>query len=213
MVCAALLCVCAPIAPAHEHWLDADCFYPEAGQTVTVHVCSGHYFPKSSFALTDKVLERVTRRSPGNETAAVETVTGKKQRTGVLALTAEGTYILDFSLKRPRAREPSYEGKAILVVGDRSDHTNRYATGAGLELVPEMPISALRQGDELPVSVRLDGKRVSASVSVTAEGGKTSRLTAGPDRPASLRLRKAGRYLVTAGHGGRGCSLVFRVEE
>ncbi|NQT92353.1 MAG: DUF4198 domain-containing protein [Lentisphaerae bacterium] len=212
-VCAALLCLCASTAPAHEHWIDVDNFYPNTETSACVRVCSGHYFPKSSFALKDKVLEGVTVRDPDGKAAGVTTAKEEKQRTGILALASEGVHVVSFSLRRPRAREPSYEGKTLLVVGNKGDDTSRYALGIGLELIPEKPVSELTPGDELPVSLRLNGEPLSGTLSVSAEGGKTYSLQTEPGRPASLRLRKAGRYLVTASHVGRGCSLVLMVRE
>ena len=212
-LCAALLCLCASTAPAHEHWIDVDNFYPDTGTSVCVRLCSGHYFPKSSFALKDKVLEGVTVRGPDGKAVAVTTAEEEKQRTGILALASKSVHVVSFSLRRPRAKEPSYEGKALLVVGSKEDDTSRYALETGLELIPEKPVSELTPGDELPVSLRLNGQPLSGSLSVSAEGGKTSSLRTEPDRPASIKLRKAGRYLVTASHEGRGCSLVFMVRE
>ena len=212
-VCAALLCLCASTASAHEHWIDVDNFYPDTQTSACVRLCSGHYFPKSSFALNDKVLVGVTVHGPDGKAAGVTIAEEEKQRTGILVLASEGVHVVSFSLRRPRAREPSYEGKALLVVGNKGDDTSRYALGIGLELIPGKPVSELTPGDELPVSLRLNGEPLSGALSVSAEGGKTSSLRTEPDRPASLRLRKAGRYLVTASHGGRGCSLVFMVKE
>lgn len=212
-LCAGVLCLCASTALAHEHWIDVDNFYPHTGTSSCVRVCSGHYFPKSSFALKDKVLECVTVREPGGKAVTVTTVEEEKQRTGILPLASRGVKIVSFSLKRPRAKEPSYEGKALLVVGSKTDDTSRYALGTGLELIAGKPVSELTPGDELPVSLRLNGQPLSGTLSVSEEGGKTFSLRTQPDRPASLRIRKAGRYLVTARHKGRGCSLVFMVRE
>ena len=207
------MCLCVSTVWAHEHWIDTDCFCPDAGGRVTVHICSGHYYPKSSFALKNNVLESVTLRGPDGKAVTVTTVENAKQRTGNLALDSEGVHVVSFTLKRPRAKEPSYEGKALLVVGSKTDDTSRYALGMGLELVPGKPVSGLTPGDELPVYLRMNGAPLSGMLSISAEGGKTSSLRTEPDRPASIRLRKAGRHLVTASHEGRGCSLVFMVRE
>lgn len=213
VVVSLLLGVTARVSCAHEHWIDADRFYPRAGETVTVHVCSGHYFPKSSLALSEKVLEGATARGPDGVPAAMTTTQTEKRRTASLAAATEGVYVLGFSLKRPRAKQPNYEGKAIVVVGAGTDNAARYGTGTGLELIPGKPVSALRPGDELPVSIRLDGEPVAASVSVTAERGRTRSLSVTRERPAFIRLPKPGPYLVTTSLKGRGCSLVFMVRE
>jgi hypothetical protein len=52
---------------------------------------------------------------------------------------------------------------------------------------------------------------VGASIEATAAGGKSAFLKTETDRPALLRLTRAGRYLVTANVKGRGCSLVFLI--
>lgn len=209
-VCAIL--VCASVASAHENWIHADCFGPEAGQTVKVHLCSGHYYPKSSFAVQDKVLQDISWQRPDGTRVSLETVPEDMQRTGTLTAEIAGAHILSFTLKRPHAPAPGYEGKAILVAGNGSDSTNRYAWGVGLELVPEQPVSTLRCGDKVGIFLHMDGRRVAGSISATVAGGKTELLTSGTDRPAVLTLRKAGRYLVTSSHEGRGASLVFEVQ-
>lgn len=203
--------LCASTVLAHEHWIDADAFYPDTCQTITVHLCSGHYYPKSSFALQDKVLESVSWQRPDGTSTSVQTITDAKQRTGTLAVETTGIHVLRFTLKRPRAQAPSYEGKVILVVGDQDDRTNRYASDEGLELVPEQSVSTLQPGDTVAISLWMDGRRVAGSISASAEGGKTALLTTGMDRPAVLKLRKADRYLVTSSYRGRGASLVFKV--
>lgn len=212
-LCAVLLSLCASVAVAHEHWVDADHFYPGAGETVTVHVCSGHYFPKSLFCLKDNVLDGVTARCSDSATVDVKTTEDAKQRTGVIAFRSAGAHMICFRLKRPQARTPSYEGKALLVVGEAKDAPSGYVIGAGLELVPEKPVSRLAPGDDLPLTVRMDGIRIGATLSVCAEAGGTSSYRTTPDRPAAVKLGKSGRYLVTASHKGRGCSLVFDVRE
>ncbi|MBT3194040.1 MAG: DUF4198 domain-containing protein [Verrucomicrobia bacterium] len=209
----ALVLLFASLAQAHEHWVDADDFYPDAGSSACVRLCSGHYFPKSSFALKDKVLESVKVWGPDGGAVEVTTAEEEKQRTGILTWAVDGVHVVTFSLRRPQAKKPSYEGKALLAVGDKSDDIRRYAQGTGLELVPGKPVSELMPGDELPVSLRLNGEPISGTLSVSAEGGKTSSLRAGPDRPALIKLRKEGRCLVTASHDGRGCSLIFMVRD
>jgi hypothetical protein len=203
----------ANTACAHEHWLDVSDFRPGRNQAVTVAICSGHYFPNSSFALKDKVLQGVELLPPDGSATSVDTTVAKKQRTGSIALESAGVHVLRFSLKRPRARGPAYEAKTILIAGDNTDSVARYAVGHGLELVPLRALAGLTPGDELPLSLLLDGRRVSGSLEATVEGGKSSFLKTEPDRPALLRLPKAGRYLVTANVNGRGCSLVFWIPE
>ena len=120
--------------------------------------------------------------------------------------------MVGFTLKRPQARLPTYEAKAILVVGSQDDES-KYARGQGLELVPEKPLSELKPGDELPVSLMLDGKRIANPITAQPEKGKQVFLRCREDQPALVRLTGSGRYLVYANVKGRGCSLVFYVQD
>ncbi len=208
-----LLTVLAPFgASAHEHWIDAETFYIDPSQEVDIRLCSGHHFPKSAFVLQDRVVSSVALRHPSGKETAIVTHEVEKHRVGTVSPTGPGPHLLSFALKRPRAAEPNYEGKAILVAGN--DNTvDAYTTGRGLELVPQQVISGLRPGDVLPIVLCLDGQRVAGSLSASLAGGRTSLLSTGAERPAQLKLSGAGRYLVTASHEGRGCSLVFKVRE
>jgi len=200
------------VAVAHEHWIDVDCFYPGVSQAVTVHLCSGHRFPRSSFALKEEVVASFTCRGPDGVTIPLVTTGDGKQRTGAFEPATRGDHVLSFVLKRPRAETPSFEGRAILVVGNQDD-ASCYATGRGLELVPEHPLADLVPGDVLPLSLRMDGRRIAGVLSVVPAGGKVSSLSTGAARPARAKLSQAGRYLVSATHAGRSCSLVFVVKE
>jgi hypothetical protein len=161
--------------------------------------------------LKDKVLEGCELWGPDQKVVHVTTVPGDKQRIGSVVVESEGVHVLGFSLRRPRAPEPSYEAKALVVVNAERDDRANYGLGHGLELVPEKAISTLRKNDDLPISLSLDGKRMAGSLEVVAEKGKGSFLKAGPDRPAVIRIRQAGRYLVAANVGGRRCSLIFEI--
>lgn len=196
---------------AHEHWIDVDDFRPATPTNVTINICSGHYFPRSSFALQDKVLQDVELFAADGTTTSVQTTVLGKQRTGSVRLESEGVSLLRFTLKRPRAKAPSYEGKTILVTENGPDQIARYAVGHGLELLPLQPVTGMRPGDALPLVLLLDRQRVAGSLEASVEGGKSSFLKTEVDKPAMLRLAKPGRYLVTAHAKGRGCSLIFRI--
>jgi hypothetical protein len=206
-----LVLISAPLLTrAHEHWIDLDAFYPAPSQQVGMRLCSGHHFPKSTVVLKDKVVSPVTWRRPGGQSTPIDTRAGEGQRVGTLTPVEAGAHLLHVTLKRPRAPEPSYEGKAIIVV-ERETDVDAYAVGHGLELVPQQRLSGVVPGDVLPVALFLDGQRVAGTLSASRAGGKTSLLSTGVDRPARLKLAGAGRYLVTASREGRGCSLVFMI--
>ena len=198
---------------AHEHWIDLDSFYPAAGEMTAVYVRSGHYFPKGTLKLSEKVMQGAVAQTPDGQTLAVEIVAAEKEWSGTLSAEEQGVYVIAFSLKRPRAPKPNYEAKAILVAGTGGDSPERYALGTGLELIPGRPVSELRPGDELPIWLAMDGVRMEGELAAVPENGKSSVTKVSPDQPAVVKLRDAGRYLVSASAKGRGCSLVFHVRE
>lgn len=200
-------------AYAHGHWIDLDRFNPEIGKAVNLFVRSGHYFPKSGQKLSEKVMQGVTARRPDGQTLAVEIAAGEKEWLGTFTPQEGGVYVIAFSLKRPRAPAPNYEGKAILVAGPGSDSADRYALGSGLELIPEKSVSELKPGDELPVWLTLDGVKVEGEVKIVPANGKSTTARTGAEKPAVVKLRDEGRYLLTASVKGRGCSLVFHIAE
>jgi hypothetical protein len=212
---AAALGVCA--APragrAHEHWIEARPPRPAAGETVAVHIGSGHAFASSAFALGDKVIHGVALQTPGGESVTVATAVDGDGRTGTVTVASAGVHVLCLTLKRRRAAAPGYEARTILPAGDGGDDPARYAQGRGLEIVPGAALSALVPGGELPLRLYMDGVAVEGTLEVYPEGRKARFLRTAPDRPARLRLSRPGRYLAVAHVRGRGCSLVFSVGE
>ena len=209
VVACLLLSAALQMTHAHEHWIDVSDFRPVINTNVNVTICSGHYFPQSSFALKDKVFHGVELLSPDGATTSVETTVSGKLRAGAVAVKSGGVHVLRFTLKRPRTKGFSYEAKTILIAGTGTNDVGRYAVDRGLELVPLQPLAGLKPGEELPLVLLLDGQRVAGSLEAAAEGGKSSFLKTETDRPALLQLTRPGRYLVTANVKERGCSLVF----
>ena len=198
-------------AHAHEHWIDLDHFSLDVGEAARVYVRSGHYFPKGGKKLSEKVMQGVALRAPDGQTLAIETAAVEKEWLGTFSPEVQGAYVIAFTLKRPRAPEPNYEGKAILVAGPGGDSPDNYALGSGLELIPGKKVSELKPGDELPISLALDGVSIEGELAIVPEKGKSSVARTSADQPALVKLRDAGRYLVSASIKGRGCSLVFHV--
>jgi len=198
-------------AGAHDSWIDVSDGYPEPGDTLLVYVCSGHYFPKSETAVKDNVVHRLESRVSGNEPVPIRTVSKNTRRTGALVVKTDGVYVLELTLKRPKAKTPAFEARTLVVVNREADDPGEYSRGEGLELFPGSAVSGLKVGDDLPLWLALDGERMAGSLTVTPENGKAAYLKAAPTEPAVLRIRSFGKYLVTARVKGRGCSLVFEV--
>jgi hypothetical protein len=210
-VFALILALLAEGACAHDHWVDVASFYPGIGDTLEVFICSGHHFPESGQALEDKVVEGLRVWSSDEAPVLVESVVGEKRRTAMFEIQAEGVHVFDLTLKRPRAKAPSYEGKAIVVVNRLKDDPARYALGEGLELVPLEALSSVTVGDTLSIRLTLDGKPVAGSLQVVPENGRTTFVRTEEDDPGLIPVRTAGRYLVSAQVGARGASLVLDV--
>ena len=207
------LLACVSSAHAHQHWIDLDSFYPSPGEADGVYVRGGHYFPKTTLKPSEKVMQGVAVRTPDGETVAVETEAAKKEWLGAFSPRAQGVHLITFVLKPARAPKPKYEAKAILVAGPGSDTAGDYTLGTGLELIPGKAVSELKPGDELPVSLALDGVATAGELEVVPENGKSVVTKVSAEQPVLVNLREAGRYLVTASIKGRGCSLVFYVRE
>jgi len=199
------------VARAHQHWIDLDTFAAAQGADVGVRICSGHYFPKSALMLKGNVLKSVELLSPGGACATVPTTPAEKSRSGTLKPCKGGVHIVRLTLQRPRAPQPSYEAKTLLLTEGAHDDPASYKVGRGLELVPGKAVSQLARGDELPLFALLDGKRVAAALEVLVEGGRGAFLKTTAEQPALLRIGRTGRCLVTTSIKGRGCSLVFMV--
>jgi hypothetical protein len=150
-----------------------------------------------------------------NDPIVLESVAGEKVRRAGLAAGQAGVSLIHLTLKRPRAKQPSFEAKAILITGAGDslfkDDPGAYRTGKGLELIPQAAISSLHPGDKLPIVLAMDGEPVAGTLEIVPEAGKSSFLNATAASAAMVPIRKAGRYLVTAHVSGRGCSLVFEV--
>ena len=201
-------------AAAHEHWFVLDDFYPEEGDTIGFSICTGHSFPASSMALKDDVIDLSCRIQPGyDEIEPLESVINKKSREGVFITGDPGVHIVIFVLKRPKAEEPSFEAKAIAVVGNGRDDHESYLIGRGLEIVLSAPVSGLKKGDEVEVSMILDGEPVEGEIVFTAKNGKSIYRRAGIGDPAIVPVTGSGICMICGSYGGRGCSLVFSVRE
>jgi hypothetical protein len=200
-------------ARAHEHWIDVESFHPAVGETLEVYVSSGHYFPKSSHVLEAKVVDGLRVWTGSEEPLLLDTVVRDKMRVAVLVVEAEGVHVINLTLKRPRAKRPSYEAKALVMTSSAKDSSASYEIGRGLELIPQQALSEVRPGDKIPIVLSLDGERVNGSLEVVPEHGEAAFINTDVDTPALIPLRNAGKYLVTAHAAGCGCSLVFEVLE
>jgi hypothetical protein len=196
---------------AHEHWIDVESFCPDPGETVEVNIASGHYFPKSAHVLKDEVIDGLRVFRSGADPVLLESTVRDDVRRASLAVSKAGVHIIHLTLKRPRAKQPSFEAKAIIIAGASADDPKKYATGKGLELIPQAALSGLNPDAKLPIVLAMDGEPIGGSLEIVPENGKSAFLSTSAASPAMIPVRTVGKYLVTAHAGGRGCSLVFEV--
>jgi hypothetical protein len=198
----------AAAALGHEHWIVLG--EPGAGGRAEIRIGSGHGFPHSELLLAERLLAGTEIVAPDGKAQAYKPTAEAKTWTAAAFLDKPGVWGASFSLKKPQESAPLYRGRCLRVVGG-SDDPARYACGKDLEIVPGAPLSTLKTGDLLPVSIRVDGTQVEGTVAVTPEKGVAALLSTGRNRPAQVRITAAGLYLLTATHKGRTFALTFFV--
>lgn len=208
---AAGLLLCATAAAAHEHWVTV-AWRDSGNGRATVRICSGHSFPEGDILLAERLLSDTAITGPGGEATPYKPMAREKTWTADVAFDKPGVWVASFSLKKPQEDAPVYRGRCLTVVGGRDD-TARYASKMGLEIVPGAPLSSLKSGDTLPVSILMDGTPVEGKIAVTPERGSASFLSTGKDRPAQLRISSAGAYLLSVSNKGKTSALTFTVTE
>jgi hypothetical protein len=198
----------------HDFWIAVDPPAPAVGSTGRVIVAGGHYFPRSSIQLADRLVGSFTVASPGGATATVATVFSGEAREGRLALPGVGAHVFRLAIKKPQADDAEAWATAIVhTAGAGPDDPARYRTGSGLEVVPLLGLDGAKPGDSVSLGVFRDGQPMTAKLTVTPEKGRTAWLDAEPATPARLELKTAGWYLVTATAGGRTATLTFHIRE
>ncbi|MCK5850177.1 MAG: DUF4198 domain-containing protein [Kiritimatiellae bacterium] len=199
-------------ASAHEHWVDMNQFYPAVDETNRISICSGHSFPKSATLLGKRLLHDLRIFLPDNKSTVFKTTSQDQRWVSDLAIKTAGTVIVSFSLKKPQIEDPFYRATAIVICGNADNNESSYSTGKGLEIVPTGKLSQARKTGALPLTLLLNGKRVSARLTILPEHGKSTILSTTEKRPAELKINKNSRYLVTTSYKGKGCSLAFALE-
>ncbi len=200
------------LLPAHENWLMPEQFSAAPGQTVTVRLCGGHYFPESSFAVKDKLVYQTVVISPAGDTTAFSTTALKKYRRGEITLPEEGLYQVLAILKRPQKKEPEYWMKTVVQAGT-GNQSLAFSAGNGLEIIPGRSLGTLRVGDELPVQVLYHQAPVQGSLSISIDGRKNYTVKTGETGRTTLHIKRAGRYLLFLTRGSQGSSLTFQAGE
>ncbi len=194
---------------AHECWIAAENYFPAENTETRVYVCSGHGFPESETVISEILLDGIYIINPAGERAGLKAVLNSdKNCWQARASVVTGTYLAAFTLKRPQMKEPLLWGKAIIIAGA---DTGEYVTGEGLEIAPLGKLRDARVSGNLKLGLYNNGARISGVLNINPEKERAYTMRAGEENPADIRMSAGGRYLVTARHGRRTCSLTFRI--
>jgi len=206
VVSAILLCM---PALAHDYWLTPGEFNPVVGAETKILLCSGHSFPKHSTDTHGYRVHEAVMVAPGGESIPLGIEHDGKGTSAQVTFQTNGTYMVSFSLTGPKREEPTYWTRSLIVVGGRSGAEDHLQTGKGMEIVPSAGWQDLKVNDSLSLSVAYNGRPIRALVSITREDGRVSHIRSSTRRPAMLKIKIPGRYLVVASVAGSRCSLTF----
>jgi uncharacterized GH25 family protein len=202
------LWLCLP-ALAHDYWLTPGEFSPAVGAETKILLCSGHSFPKHSTDTHGYRVHEAFMMAPGGERVPLTIEDDGKSISARAAFQTNGTYMVCLSMTGPKQKEPAYWTRSLVAVGGRSGAEDNRQTGKGMEIVPGAEWQDVKVNGSLPLSVAYNGRTIRALVSITREDGRVSHIRASSRRPAMLKIKTPGRYLVVASVAGRRCSLTF----
>lgn len=197
-----ILCVSSSLS-AHNSWID--CFN-QSGKTVIVKISNGHSFPESIMALKDKIITYCKVVTPNKRSIEIKTKESKRYRLGRISISNNGTYIVTAALKNP----PRYFLKSIFVIGDCT--TGTLESGELFEIVPGKCPGHFKKGASIPLQVLFDGKPVATSLSFSIDGKRNFHSNTDRSGRYQLKILYPGKYLITASHQGKVCSLTFEIK-
>jgi hypothetical protein len=207
---AMLLCLSAQ---AHDYWLTPGEFSPVVGAETKILLCSGHSFPKHSTDTHGYRVHEAVMLAPGGESVPLTIEDDGKSISARAAFLTNGTYMVCLSMTGPKKKEPTFWTRLLVIAGSQPGAMAHLQTGKGMEIVPGARLQDLRVNDSLPLSVAYGGRMIRALVSITGEDGMVSHIRSSPRRPAVLKIKKPGRYLIVACTSGSRCSLTFVVSK
>ncbi len=194
---------------SHIHWIDVDNFNPELNDKIEIMICSGHYFPKSSFALNEKLIcETKLFDEIGEKFYTV--ISSEKYLIGNFIFADDETKLITFQLKKPQMKDPLFWAKSIIY---GCNDSGNYLLGKGLEITPLSKISLINKNDKLPLKITFNGKPVQTSLAVSIDGKKNFFLKINKEGMGYLNVKKVGKYLLSCENNGKECSLTFFIKD
>jgi uncharacterized GH25 family protein len=195
---------------AHEDWITASQYFPAVGTEVQLFLGNGHRFPQSESAPSTEWVTGIEVTAPsGRQTVLpVHLDAASHQLRSSLRIQEAGTYVLSYTVQRPKMKEPLLLGRTVLIAGADS---GKYTKGRSLEIAPLAQLSSLRSGDTLALALLLNGERLAGSLTITPEGGRPYNMSTTVERPALITLSSIGQYLITTNRRGQYANLSFFV--
>jgi uncharacterized GH25 family protein len=207
-----LLCCLLWSTPAwtHEDWITVSQYFPALGTEVQVFLGNGHRFPHSESAPSTEFVTGIEVTAPsGRQTVLPVHLDGANhQLRSSLNIQEAGTYLLSYTVQRPKMKEPLLLGRTVLFAGGDS---GRYTQGKSLEIVPLTPLSSLQKGGTLPLALLFHGEAIAGSFTITPEGSRSYTMSSTVERPALIHLNSSGKYLVTTNRRGQYANFSFFV--
>ena len=211
---------------AHDMWVNMQDYLLSKSKPAVLTAASAHHFPAHADELMphDRV-DKVLFLSPdGKESAAAPQADTQYQSK--TPLEAQGTYLAvatphnGFSSKTPTGYERGKSkkdlkdvieckysekyGKAVFTVGEPGGDVFARPLGHKLEIIPMKDPATLKEGEDLPVKVLLEGKPARTYVYSTYAGfsdeANTFGYTTYTDKEgiAKVKMIKAGTWLILA---------------
>jgi uncharacterized GH25 family protein len=225
LLCVALLSVImVRVAHTHDMWVDLKDYRPSKSTPAAISVASAHHFPAQADEIMGKDrVEKVVFLAPdGKVLPAVPQ--GDSQFQPEAPLQTQGTYMAvvtpqnGFASKTPEGyqrgksrkdlpnvvecRYSEKHGKALLTLGTAGGDVFSKPLGHKMEIIPLKDPAALKEGDELPVKVLIEGQPARTYVYGTYAGFSNEPSTfayttyTDKDGVAKVKMIKNGTWLV-----------------
>lgn len=193
---------------AHDHWILPSNFNPNVGDTVEIYVRSGHHFPESEMALSDKIVHEVFVITPDNQKVNISTTINDKERKGKYIVSQDGIYRLVLILKRKLSSEPNFYGMSYFSTKQSTDKKFEQVEYIKSQITPRFD-----NGKINGLQSFYDNNPISTTLNIYSDtGGNYSRIT---DKQGILEnpFESKGCYLITTASSGITTSLTVKYEK
>ncbi|PIU31873.1 MAG: hypothetical protein COT06_05800 [Syntrophobacteraceae bacterium CG07_land_8_20_14_0_80_61_8] len=214
------------VGHAHDTWITMQDYVLSKSKPAVLTVASSHHFPalENEFMTQDRIDKVILMSSDGKELSAA--AQGDKDYQSEVPLDAQGTYMAvaipqhGFSSKTTEGyqrgkskkdlknviecRYSERYGKALFTVGTPGGDVFSRSLGHKMEIIPMKDPAMLKEGDDLPVKVLIEGQPARTYVYGTYAGfsseSNTFAYTTYADKEgiAKIKIIKAGTWLLLA---------------